>query len=328
MMKILVTGGLGTIGSCLSSRLYKQGYEVTIYDNQEIGTISNLKFYLKDDQIKKIKIINGDILNFKKLQSFIKGSDYVYNLAATLGTLRVVNFPSKMLNVNLIATHKIINYCVKIKKPLIIFSTSMVYGKNPKASVNENDNLFEGGNTKVGLWWYAISKLSEEAYANAVIKENPRAKILIIRPFNVIAPVQNPTVGFVFPRFFSNAMKNLPLLVYGNGTQKRTFTWAEDFVSCLIKLMNKNKYWQETINIGGTHSIMIKNLAKAIKNKTKSKSAIKFINPNKLYGNHFVEIQKRAPNVSKLKKMIGHVPNTSLDTMIDKFYHFYKNKFK
>ena len=138
----------------------------------------------------------------------------------------------------------------------------MVYGKNPKASVNENDNLFEGGNTKVGLWWYAISKLSEEAYANAVIKENPRAKILIIRPFNVIAPVQNPTVGFVFPRFFSNAMKNLPLLVYGNGTQKRTFTWAEDFVSCLIKLMNKNKYWQETINIGGTHSILIKNLAK------------------------------------------------------------------
>jgi UDP-glucose 4-epimerase len=327
-MKILVTGGLGTIGSCLSSRLCKKGYKVTIYDNQEIGKLSNLRFYLEDHEIKKIKIIKGDILNFKKLQALIKSSDYVYNLAATLGTLKVIDFPSKMLNVNLIATHKIIDYCVKINKPLVIFSTSMVYGKNSKTAVNEKDNLFVGGNTRVGLWWYAISKISEEAYANAIIKENPKAKILIIRPFNVISPAQSPAVGFVFPRFFSNAMKNIPILIYGKGTQRRTFTWVEDFVYCLLKLMNKNKYWRETINIGGTHSISIKNLAKAIRDKTESKSSLKLIDPKKLYDNHFVEIQKRSPNVSKLKKFIGYVPNTSLEIMIDKFYFFYKNKFK
>jgi UDP-glucose 4-epimerase len=326
-MKILVTGGLGTIGSCLSSRLYKLGYKVTIYDNHEIGKLSNLKFYLKEHEIKKIKIVKGDILNFKKLRSLIKNSDYIFNLAATLGTLKVVDFPTKMLNVNLIATHKIIDYCVKIKKPLIIFSTSMVYGKNPKTAVCEKDDLFVGGNTSVGLWWYAISKISEEAYANAVIKENPKAKILIIRPFNVIAPVQNPSVGFVFPRFFTNAMKNTPLLIYGNGNQRRTFTWVEDFVYCLLKLMNKNKFWRETINIGGTHSITIKNLAEAIKKKTKSKSSLKLIDPKKIYNNHFVEIQKRSPDVSKLKKFIGYVPNTSLNIMIDKFYFSYKKKY-
>lgn len=325
-MKILITGGLGTIGSCLSSYLVKEGYKVTIYDNQEIGSKNNLKFYLSDNEIKKIKIIKGDILNFKKLSILIKNTDYVYNLAATLGTLRVVKYPSRMLNVNSLATHKIIDYCIKIKKPLVIFSTSMVYGKNPKVSVNENDNLFVGGNTKIGLWWYAISKLSEEAYANAKIKENPKAKIAIIRPFNVIAPVQNPTVGFVFPRFFLSSIKDDPILVYGNGLQRRTFTWAEDFSKSLIKLLKKNNYWRRTINIGGTNSINIKSLALKIKNLTKSSSKIKYINPNKLYGNHFVEIQKRSPDVKQLKKLIGYVPKTSLETMIERFYEYYKKK--
>ena len=325
-MNILITGGLGTIGSCLSSHLVKKGHKVTIYDNQEIGSKNNLKFYLSDNDIKKIKIIKGDILNFKKLSILIKKTDYVYNLAATLGTLRVVKYPSRMLNVNSVATHKIIDYCIKKKKPLVIFSTSMVYGKNPKVSVKENDNLFVGGNTKVGLWWYAISKISEEAYANAKIKENPKAKIAIIRPFNVIAPVQNPTVGFVFPRFFSSSIKNNPILVYGNGQQRRTFTWAEDCVICLIKLIDNKNYWRKTINIGGTNSISIKILAKKIKSKTKSKSKIKFVNPKKFYGNHFVEIPKRSPDVTLLKKLIRNVPKTSLDTMIDKFYEFYKKK--
>jgi UDP-glucose 4-epimerase len=325
-MNILITGGLGTIGSCLSSYLVKKGYKVTIYDNQEIGSKNNLKFYLTNNEIKRIKIIKGDILNFKKLSILIKNTDYVYNLAATLGTLRVVKYPSRMLNVNSVATHKIIDYCIKVKKPLVIFSTSMVYGKNPKVSVNENDNLFVGGNTKIGLWWYAISKISEEAYANAKIKENPKAKIAIIRPFNVIAPVQNPTVGFVFPRFFSSSIKNDPILVYGNGQQRRTFTWAEDCVTCLIKLIENKNYWRKTINIGGTNSISIRTLAKKIKNKTKSKSKIKFVNPKKFYGNHFVEIPKRAPDVKLLKKLIRYVPNTSLDTMINKFHEFYKKK--
>lgn len=325
MKKILVTGGLGTIGSCLSSKLYKQGYKVTIYDNQEVGKLSNLKLYLTNEEIKEIKFIKGDILDFKKLKPIIKNSDYIFNLAATLGTLKVVNYPSRMLNVNLIATHKIIDYCVEENKPLIIFSTSMVYGKNTKVAVNEEDSLFVGGNTKVGLWWYAISKISEEAYANAIIKENPKAKILIIRPFNVIAPVQNPSVGFVFPRFFTNAMKNTPLQVYGDGTQKRTFTWAEDFVYCLLKLMKKNNIWRETINIGGTHSITIKKLAQTIKAKTQSKSSIEFIDPKILYDDHFVEIQRRSPDVSKLKKIIGNVPNTSIEKMIEKFHEFYKN---
>jgi UDP-glucose 4-epimerase len=325
-MKILITGGLGNIGSCLSSSLLKKGHDITIYDNYEIGKKNNLKYYLSHDEIKKIKFVKGDILNFNKIKKIIKNSDYVYNLAGSLGTLRVVKFPSRMIKVNSLATYKIIDYCAKIIKPLVIFSTSMVYGKNPKTSVDEKDELFVGGNTDVGLWWYAVSKISEEAYANAVIKENPRAKILIVRPFNVIAPIQNPSVGFVFPRFFTNSMKNTPLLIYGNGSQKRTFTWVEDFVYCLIKLMNNKNYWRHTINIGGTHSISIKNLAIKIKKITSSNSKLKFIDPKKLYDNHFVEIPKRAPNILKLKRIIKNVPNTSLDQMIKKFYLYYKNK--
>ena len=128
-------------------------------------------------------------------------------------------------------------------------STSMIYGTNPKGLVTETDDLFVGGNVDVGLWWYAISKLGDEAYANSLMLEDKSAQIMIIRPFNVVAPVQSHSVGFVFPRFFRSALFGDPILVYGDGSQQRTFTWAQDFVDCLIALVKRGE-WRQTFNIG------------------------------------------------------------------------------
>ena len=324
-MKILITGGLGTIGSCLSAKLYKDGHDVVIYDNMEIGNKSNLEVYLEAQQIQKIKIIRKDILDKEHISFAISECDVVYHLAATLGTLNVVSQPSRMLNVNSMGTHLIADLCVAKGIPLVIMSSSMVYGKNEKKSVAESDDLFVGGNVNIGLWWYAISKLADEAYANSLMLENPDAKIMIIRPFNVIAPVQSHIVGFVFPRFFRSAYLGEPLKVYGDGNQRRTFTWAPDFVECLLSLVEK-QLWRTTFNIGGTESITIFDLARKVIEISGSSSKVKLTDPQDLFNGQFVEIPQRVPNVDYLKKKIGLVPSTSIQKMLEKFNSFYRDK--
>ena len=324
-MKVLITGGLGTIGSCLASKLFLSGNEVMIYDNMEIGNLNNLKIYLDEEHIKKIKIIRKDILDKEYIALAISDCDIVYHLAATLGTLNVVSQPSRMLNVNSLGTHIVADLCNSAGKPLVVMSSSMVYGKNMKESVSESDDIFVGGNVNAGLWWYAISKIADEAYVNSLMLENPEAKIMIVRPFNVIAPVQSHIVGFVFPRFFRAAYLGEPLKVYGDGKQRRTFTWASDFVDCLLSLVQK-QLWRDTFNIGGTESISILELAKKIIKISKSKSIINFIDPQDLFKGQFVEIPQRVPNVDHLINSIGMAPNTDLDIMLDNFNEFYKTK--
>ncbi len=325
MLKILITGGLGTIGSCLVSKLFLSGNEVVIYDNMEIGNLNNLQIYLNEEQIKKIKIIRKDILDKEYIAIAISDCDMVYHLAATLGTLNVVSQPSRMLNVNSLGTHIVADLCNSAGKPLVTMSSSMVYGKNIKKTVAETDDIFVGGNVNAGLWWYAISKIADEAYVNSLMLENPEAKIMIVRPFNVIAPVQSHIVGFVFPRFFRAAYLGEPLKVYGDGTQRRTFTWAPDFVDCLLLLVKK-QFWRNTFNIGGTEEISILDLAKKIIKISDSKSAVTFTDPQDLFKGQFVEIPQRVPNVDFLEKSIGMVPKTPLNSMIDNFDKFYKTK--
>lgn len=324
-MKILITGGLGTIGSCLASNLLLSGNEVVIYDNMEIGNLNNLKVYLSDDQINKIKIIRKDILDKEHISFAISDCEMVYHLAATLGTLNVVAQPSRMLNVNSLGTQIVADLCVSKGVPLVIMSSSMVYGQNPKKKVSESDQLFIGGNVNVGLWWYAISKIADEAYINSLLLENKDAKIMIIRPFNVIAPVQSHVVGFVFPRFFRAAHLNETLKVYGDGSQRRTFTWAPDFVKCLLLLVEKG-FWRDTYNIGGTESISILELARKIVKISGSESDIVLTDPQNLFKGQFVEIPQRVPDVRLLNEKIGIVPSTTLEKMLDNFNNFYKEK--
>ena len=106
-----------------------------------------------------------------------------------------------MLNVNSMGTHFIADLATAKNIPLVLMSTSMVYGQNPKSKVSETDDLFVGGNLDVGLWWYAVSKMSDEAYA--IASARIKGKDVVLRPFNVIAPVQHHASGFVFPRFSS-----------------------------------------------------------------------------------------------------------------------------
>ena len=151
-------------------------------------------------------------------------NDICYHLAAYLGTLSVVKNPIKLVEINIKQSHNVIESASKHETYLVVPSTSMVYG-NPvggvkgKKTVDEDDDLFLNANLNKRLWWYAVTKMADEVVMGAFFAEN-KIKGLIVRPFNVVSPIQRGDVGFVIPRFIQAAKENNPLLVYGDGSQK------------------------------------------------------------------------------------------------------------
>ena len=322
-MKILITGGMGMIGSCLAARCLQQGHVVTVYDNQETGSSANLEYHLSKVEAAKIRCLREDVLDRNALFQAIAQADLCYHMAATLGTIKVVHQPRHMMRVNIVGTQNVLDLCLDAKIPVVIASTSMVYGNNPAPVVREEDDLFVEGDLRKGLWWYAISKMADESYARSAMLEDPGAQILIVRPFNVVAPLQSGTDGFVLPRFLRAALNNEPLLVYGDGGQRRTFLWVSDFVDSLLKVV-ANGAWNETINIGSADEITILELARMVIEMSGSSSEIQLIEPQAIFRNQFAEIQRRVPDLSKLRKHIGDKTFTPIRSIVERFLDFHQ----
>lgn len=323
-MKVLITGGLGMIGSCLAARCVMDGHNVIVYDNEETGSEENLTYHL-GDRAPEVQIIKGDVLNRERLAETISSVHLCYHMAATLGTLKVVHHPRHMMRVNIIGTQNVVDLCLQCKVPVIVASTSMVYGNNPAPVVREDDQLFVEGDLCKGLWWYAVSKIADEAYAHSAMLEEQDARLLIVRPFNVVAPVQRGADGFVLPRFIRAALRNEPLLVYGDGSQRRTFLWVSDFVNCLVRLVDAN-CWNDTVNIGNTEELTILELAKLVVRMSNSRSEIRLVEPQSLFRNQFAEIHRRIPDLSKLLQVCKPGPFISIEEIVQRFLDYHALK--
>ena len=312
--KILITGGLGFIGSKLAKKLVDQNFIITIIDDKSTGKLSNLKSLYR----KKIKIYNDSILNEKIIKKLIYKNDYIFHLAASVGVKYILENPIKSLNTNLVGSELVLKYCSIFKKKVLIASSSEVYGLNNKKEFNEKD-IHTIGNSSIFRWSYSASKLVDEFYANAY-KIEKNLQVSIIRFFNTVGPGQTGVYGMVIPRFIESAMSNKNIEIYGNGNQNRTFLHVDDATDALIKIMTKNKF--DTYNLGGKENIKIKNLAKKIIKLTKSKSKLKFIsykrayNLPKKYTNNYQDIINRHPSIKKIKKDINFSPKKNLDTII------------
>lgn len=312
--KILITGGLGFIGSKLSKKLLDKNYEITIIDNSSTGKLSNIDI----DYRKKMRIYKDTILNEKLIKKLVFKNDYIFHLAASVGVKYIIENPIKSMNTNLKGTELILKYCSMYKKKVLIASSSEVYGLNNKKKFNEED-VHTIGNSSFFRWSYAASKLVDEFYANAY-KIEKNLKVCIIRFFNTVGPGQTGRYGMVIPRFVNAAISNKQIEVYGNGNQNRTFLHVEDATNALIKIMIKNKF--DTYNLGGNENIKIKELAKKIIKLTGSKSNIKFINYNKAYNlpkkfrNYYQDIINRHPSIKKIQRDINYRPKKNLDDII------------
>jgi UDP-glucose 4-epimerase len=309
-VRYLITGGAGFIGSHLAEVLIARGDQVVILDNLSTGSANNLSI-VKD----KIKFEQGNILDKAVIDRLISDSDFVVHLAAALGVFNIVNKPLESLKTNLQGSEVVLEACDKYRKPVLIASTSEIYGKNDKVPLNEEDDRIIGHPLK-SRWSYSEAKAVDESLAYFYYLEN-KLPTRIVRFFNTVGPRQVGHYGMVVPRFVSAALKNEPLSVYGSGDQIRCFCHVGDAVKALLLVMDSDEAIGEVFNVGNNQQISIMELAKKVIDITRSTSSIEKIAYEKAYPAGFEDMQRRVPDISKIKRVLGWAPEINLDQIIE-----------
>ena len=308
-MRYLITGGAGFIGSHLAESLISRGDQVVVFDNLSTGSTNNL---ISISQ--KIKFEQGNILDKALADRLVAESDYVVHLAAALGVFNIVNKPLESLKTNLQGSEVVLEACDKYRKPVLIASTSEIYGKNDKVPLNEEDDRIIGHPLK-SRWSYSEAKAVDESLAYFYYLES-KLPIRIVRFFNTVGPRQVGHYGMVVPRFVSAALKSEPLSVYGSGDQIRCFCHVMDAVKALLLVMDSDKAVGQVFNIGNNSQISIMELAKKVIEITASKSTIEKIAYEKAYPEGFEDMQRRVPDISKIKQVLGWAPEINLEQII------------
>jgi UDP-glucose 4-epimerase len=315
-VKYLITGGSGFIGSHLAERLLDQGHLVTIIDNLSTGSDNNLL------KVKKnIEFHHGNILDELLMDQLVAESDYVVHLAAALGVLNIINKPLDSLKTNIQGTEVVLKACEKYTKPVLIASTSEIYGKNDKVPLNEEDDRIVGHPLK-SRWSYSEAKAVDESLAYFYYLEK-KLPVRIVRFFNTVGPRQVGHYGMVVPRFVTASLKNDPITVYGTGEQIRCFCHVDDAVNALLIVMASEKAIGQVFNVGNNQQISIEGLAQKIIEITGSKSKIVKVPYSQAYPEGFEDMQRRVPDISKIRNVLGWSPQKGLDQIIKDIVSFY-----
>lgn len=316
---VLITGGAGFIGSALARRLLAQDYKITVIDDLSTGSKENIQDMLNN---KDFNLIIGSITDEAIISKAIEESDIIYHLAATVGVKNVIEKPLDTVIYDTIGTSIVLKYASAKGVKVVLTSTSEVYGKSRKYPFKEDDDVVIGP-PDVNRWSYACSKLLDEFLAIGYYRERA-LPVVIVRFFNIVGPKQVGSYGMVIPRFFKAALRNEPIYVYGDGKQARCFTYIDDAIDILLKLSENPKAVGEVINLGSSNLISIKKLARDIKRITKSSSEIVFESYHKYYGNRFQDVKKRFPSLTKLKKISGVIPKTTIPEILKKMKRYFE----
>ena len=308
-MKFLVTGGAGFIGSHLVERLIARSDQVVILDDLSTGTPKNLATVEG-----RVTFHKGNILDRSIIEKLVAECDYVVHLAAALGVFNIVNKPLESLKTNLQGSEMVLEACDKYRKPILIASTSEIYGKNDKVPLNEEDDRVIGHPLK-SRWSYSEAKAVDESLAYFYYLEN-KLPNRIVRFFNTVGPRQVGHYGMVVPRFVSAALANKSLSVYGSGDQIRCFCHVDDAVRALLLVMDSDKAIGQVFNVGNNQQISIMELAKKVIEITNSSSKIEMIAYKDAYPDGFEDMQRRVPDISKIKQVLGWTPEINLDQII------------
>ena len=308
-MRVFITGGAGFIGSHLADNYVAAGNEVTILDNFSTGSKSNIA-HLDG----KVTTVDGDIRNIELIESLTKESDLVLHMAAALGVNTILESPLESMSTNITGSEVVLNATAKFNKRIIIASTSEIYGKNPKQPLSENDDRVVGAPQKI-RWTYSDAKAIEEAMAFALHQEK-KLPVTTVRLFNTVGPRQTGRYGMVVPRFVHAAIKNEPITIYGDGTQSRVFCHVADAVQAIAAMAATDSTIGDVYNVGGTGEVTIKQLAEQVLAVTASQSAITYTPYSEAYPAGFEDIQRRVPDISKVKSAINWAPTKDLKQII------------
>jgi len=315
--KILITGGLGFLGSYTIEKYKKQGCNITIIDNLSTNTIQ------PDDPIcNGCNVIIKDILEYK--WSSEESYDMIIHLASPVGPAGILQHSGKMARYILDDIYWAIEGAQLYDCPLIFVSTSEIYGYRDKAvMLQEHEDKLLVGDFKVRNEYSMAKLLCEIVISNTAKVSN--LKYQIIRPFNISGAKQLPDAGFVLPRFVTQALSGEDITVFGDGKQVRAFTYVKDIIDgiYLTSIHDKNDIW----NIGNPiNKVTINYLAERVKELTNSSSKIIHIDPKTIYGPLYAEAWDKIPDPKKIQSELDWKVTKSVDEIILNVIEFWKSR--
>jgi UDP-glucose 4-epimerase len=320
-LRYLITGGAGFIGSHLAERLLQRGDRVVLLDNLSTGSMENIRHLKGSGQLEYHL---DTIENRQLVAELVDDAEIIVHLAAAVGVRLIVESPVRTIETNVNGTQLILEAASKKRKLVVIASTSEVYGKSTQVPFHEDADLVLGPTTK-GRWSYAASKALDEFLALSYWKEK-KVPVIVARFFNTVGPRQTGRYGMVLPNFVKQALDNATISVYGDGKQTRCFCDVRDTVEGLIRLMDTDRAVGEVINIGNTEEISIEGLARLVKERVGSTSAIQYVPYDQAYESGFEDMMRRVPCIDKLHALTGFRPQTPLTEIIDRVTAYFREK--
>ena len=311
-MRILITGGAGFIGSHLAERLAARGEQVTVLDNLSTGSLDNIA-HLVDSGALDFHF--GSIQERDTVERLTGEADFVVHFAAALGVKLILEKPVESIETNVTGTHIVLEAAARNRTPVLIASTSEVYGKSNKIPFCEDDDVVLGA-TRKSRWSYAASKMLDEFLALAYWGEK-QLPAIVVRFFNTVGPRQNARYGMVLPTFVQQALEDAPITIHGNGKQTRCFCDVRDTVEAVTRLIDAQPYG-EVFNIGSTQEISIEELARLVRERLGSRSRILYTPYDQAYSGGYEDMQRRVPSVEKLCALTGFRPQITLPEIIDR----------
>lgn len=320
-MKILITGGAGFIGSYLGEAYLARGEEVYVVDDLSTGCLSNISHLVPNPGFH---FVQDSILNRETMLELIGICDVVVHLAAAVGVKLIIDEPLKSIHTNIAGTETVLELANKFRKTVFLASSSEVYGKNSQVPLSESD-LRLYGPTQILRWSYAATKAMDEFMALAYHRTQ-QLPVVIARFFNTVGPRQTGRYGMVIPRFVGQALKGESITVFGDGSQTRSFTYVEDVVRGIIGLIDEPGANGEIFNIGGEEEISINHLANRIVALTRSRSDLRHIPYDDAYQEGFEDMERRVPDITKIKKLIGYRNTHSLEDILTRVIEYEKTR--
>ena len=311
-MKVFITGGAGFIGSHLAQRLLERGDQVMVLDDLSTGSMENIQ-HLASRRGFEYRI--GSAIDVPLVTELVDRCDVTVHLAAAVGVRLIVEKPVHTIETNVRATEVVLAAASKKSRPVVVASTSEVYGKGSKIPFEETDDLTLGPTTH-SRWAYACSKALDEWLALAYCREKD-LPVIVVRFFNTVGPRQTGRYGMVLPNFASQALRGTPITVYGSGDQSRCFGHVHDAVEAVMRLIETPAAIGEVFNVGADEEITILELAERVRQAARSESEIVFVPYSEAYVEGFEDMHRRVPDVRKLERVIGFKPMTPLSKIID-----------
>lgn len=312
-MKALITGGAGFVGSHLAEALLGAGHQVMVIDNLSTGSMDNIRHLKTAD---RFEYVIETIENEGLLAELIDAADVIFHMAAAVGVKLIVEEPVRTIETNVHGTELVLKHAAKKGKLVVVFSTSEVYGKSTDLPFREDSDLVMGSTMK-HRWAYACSKAIDEFLALAYWKERD-LPVIVVRLFNTVGPRQTGRYGMVIPSLVRQALEGMPLTVFGDGTQSRSFTDVSDVVQALMRLVKEPAAIGQVFNIGNTHEVTIMDLAEKIRHKTGSSSEIVLVPYDKAYEAGFEDMPRRVPDLTRIRTIIDYQPKVTLDGILER----------